>query len=225
MALLLGMEPTRANRLLGTLAAVGLAEQGTDRKYRPGPGVHVLAAQSLQGSHLLASALPHLETLREEIAVPKAVVALGVLWQRQVCYLFHARSGMALAKAIGTHQIELAGYSSIGVLFLALSNDQNEVALAQAEVSSLRRPPPAPLDGSVNLARQNGYGRLNFSQGVISLAVAVGNPAIAGLAVSGHLEEDQIAPTVARLRQSAALITQTLDTPANSVPVKINVSS
>lgn len=209
MAALLSMEPTRANRLLGTLAAIGLAEQGADRKYRPGPGVHVLAAQSLQGSHLLSCALPHLETLRAEIEAPDLAVALGVLWQRQVCYLFHARRGMALGEAIGTHELEPAGNSSIGVLFLSFV-DESETALAQTEMGSVQRAPLMPLTEAVEAARRRGYGRLDFRHGQISLAVAVGTPAIAGLAVSGRFQAAQIPDVVERLRQSAAHISQAM---------------
>src|SRR5687768_12021147 len=46
----LGLENTRVNRLLKTLAAIGMAEQNVVRKYSPGPGMHVLAAQSLYAS-------------------------------------------------------------------------------------------------------------------------------------------------------------------------------
>ncbi len=206
MAAILGMEPTRANRLLGTLAAVGLAEQGTDRKYRPGPGVHVLAAQSLQGSHLLSCALPHLEALREENLAPDLVVALGVLWQRQVCYLFHARPRMALSQAIGTHELEPAGNSSIGVILLAQTGVGEEVALAEAELSGISKPPLPSLSESVAHARREGFGRLDFRQGEVSLAVAIGEPVIAGLAVSAKFEAAQIPVALARLQETAALI-------------------
>src|SRR5450432_664771 len=76
----LGLEPTLANRLLGTLAELGLAERTPERKYRPGPGIHVLAAQSLRGSGLLQAALPVIRGLLDE----GLAVALGVLWRSDV---------------------------------------------------------------------------------------------------------------------------------------------
>jgi len=54
----LGLEPTRVHRLLRTLAHLGLAQQDAQRRYRPGPGIHVLAAQAMFGSGLLRRALP-----------------------------------------------------------------------------------------------------------------------------------------------------------------------
>src|SRR5690348_18426155 len=46
----LGIDATKVNRLLKTLAYLGIARQTADRKYAPGPGMHVLAAQSLFAS-------------------------------------------------------------------------------------------------------------------------------------------------------------------------------
>ena len=86
----LGLETTRVNRLLKTLAALGLAAQGQDRKYRPGPGIHVLAAQALFGSGLLRRAIDPLEDLHRF----GLTVALGVLWRDHVAYLYHAEAGM-----------------------------------------------------------------------------------------------------------------------------------
>ena len=206
MAARLDLEPTRANRLLGTLAELGLAEQDGDRKYRPGPGIHVLAAQSLQGSHLLACALLYLEALREE----DLTVALGVLWQRQVCFLFHARSGMKMEDAIGTHELEPAGNSSIGVLFLAQHDDEEEIARAQEELASVRKPPQTPLVKSVAAARRKGYGRLDFPGGGVSLAVTIGVPPIAGIAASAKMDEARVTEVVTRLRDTAQSITRAM---------------
>src|SRR5262245_29763060 len=63
LARALGLEPTRVNRLLKTLAHLGLAEQDAQRRYRPGPAIHVLAAQSLFGSKLIRRAIGPLEEL------------------------------------------------------------------------------------------------------------------------------------------------------------------
>jgi len=73
----LGLEPTRVNRLLRTLAHLGLAQQDDRRKYRRGPGIHVLAAQAKFRSGLLRRAMPVLESLRRF----EFTVALGVLWR------------------------------------------------------------------------------------------------------------------------------------------------
>src|SRR5258706_11898625 len=78
----LGLEATRVNRLLKTLAYLGMARQTPKRKYLPGPAMHVLSAQSLFGSGLIRRALPVLENLQQS----GHVVALGVLWRGPVCY-------------------------------------------------------------------------------------------------------------------------------------------
>ena len=76
MARQLGANPTRVNRLLKTLAYLGIARQTANRKYTPGPGMHVLAAQSLFASGLIRRAMPVLEDLRRF----GHTVAMGVLF-------------------------------------------------------------------------------------------------------------------------------------------------
>ena len=49
----LDIDPIKVNRLLKTLAYLGIARQTADRKYTAGPGMHVLAAQSLFASGLI----------------------------------------------------------------------------------------------------------------------------------------------------------------------------
>ncbi len=46
----LDLNPMRANRLLKTLAEIGLAQQDQKKKYSIGPGIHALTAQALFGS-------------------------------------------------------------------------------------------------------------------------------------------------------------------------------
>ena len=57
----MGMNSTRVNRLLMTMASIGLTVQDEQRRYLPGPGVQALAAQAIRGSSLFAQALPQLE--------------------------------------------------------------------------------------------------------------------------------------------------------------------
>lgn len=81
----LGMDTTRANRLLKTLAAMGMLAQTPSRKYGPGHGIHVLSAQSLRASGLLNAALAPLESLRRF----GLIVSMGVVWHGRVSYLYH----------------------------------------------------------------------------------------------------------------------------------------
>src|SRR6476661_1752039 len=60
----LDMDVTKTNRLLKTLAYLGIARQVANRKYTAGAGMHVLAAQSLFASGLIRRSLPLLGGLR-----------------------------------------------------------------------------------------------------------------------------------------------------------------
>jgi DNA-binding IclR family transcriptional regulator len=127
----MGLEQTRVSRLLKTLAASGIAHQGPDRRYGAGPAMHVLGAMSLQGSGLLRAAEPALERLTEF----GMIVALGVLWRRQVSYLFHWQPGMAFVQAIGRVGLVDAANSSIGMALLSKLPDQTIEELYQPEES------------------------------------------------------------------------------------------
>lgn len=168
MARRLGREHTRVNRLLGTLAHLGLAEKTPDRKYAPGPGVHLLAAMSLRGSRLLRTALPHIRDLMERTGER---IALGVLWRDHVCYLFHGGPDEPIEAAVAPENLFPAKQSSIG---------------------------------GVLLGRFTGDGYAVSPTG--SLAVPVGDPAIAGLAVSGKVPKDRIHTLVKELRVTAERI-------------------
>lgn len=128
----MGWEATRANRLLGTLRDLGLAEQDADRRYRPGPGVHLLAAQCLHGSGLLAAAVPVLRELRGDFGV-----ALGVLWQGQVCYLLHAAQGRPIEEGLRRTAPLPADASSIGMVLEA--HAPGPWRTAASELAAIRR--------------------------------------------------------------------------------------
>lgn len=146
---MLGLEPTRVNRLLKTLAFVGLAQQDGNRKYLPGPGIHALAAQSLRGSGLIRRALAPLESLFDL----ELQVALGVLWGDQVCYLYHHSPGEAAAQGIGREPLYPAHSSGLGQVLLAeLSDDEIRSLYANAD----ERQRVAPGREDVVLEGENG---------------------------------------------------------------------
>ncbi len=113
------MEPARANRLLRSLALSGMLMQDEHRKYRAGPGLHVLSAQAVRASGLLPAALPAIEELRDT----GLIVALGVLWRDQVSYLIHGRSNRKLEEGIGRVANYPASKSAIGLALLARRTD------------------------------------------------------------------------------------------------------
>ena len=182
----LGLEYTRANRLLRTLAYLGLAEQDDKRRYRPGPAIHVLAAQAMFGSGLLRRAMPHLEDLRRF----NCVVALGVLWQDQVCYLYHASPETPPGEAFGRVGLFPAHQSGIGCALLAAESDQQVrqrlrgVADRKGVAVVLDRLKACRTTG-VAVVPQDRAGR------TLSYGVAIGSKPTAAIGLSGRLAKNR----------------------------------
>ncbi len=196
----LGMEPTRANRLLGTLAQLGLATRTAERKYTVGPGISILAAMALRRSRLLTCALPHIRRFQEETGLG---AALGMLWRREVCYLYHGRPGSPLLAAITGQDLFPAEVSSIGQVLLAEMADAAVRRLyASASVRCLGTPAIATLLSELAQVRARGYGILAGQ----SVAVPVGRPAVAGLAAMGMAQPAGVPAAVARLQHAAQAI-------------------
>jgi DNA-binding IclR family transcriptional regulator len=116
LAQILDMELTKVHRLLRTLAHLGFTQQNKGRKYGPGPAIYALAAQTLYASHFMRDALGPLEELR---AKQPHIVAMGVVWNRRVNYLYHAKRGTPLEKAIGTFGNWPAADSGIGLAVMS----------------------------------------------------------------------------------------------------------
>jgi DNA-binding IclR family transcriptional regulator len=187
------LEPTRVNRLLKTLAHSGLVHQTTQGQYISGPGLHVLAGMSLQGSGLLTAALPSIRELAKE----KLTVALGVLWHDQVCYLYHGHPGQPLELGIGSQELFPAVSSSIGQSILAHLS------------KSIRTKLPKPH--SYNKIQKNGYALVEQQDGIRTLGTAIGNPPIAGIALAGRITSARIPGLVKRLKTAALNISQKLE--------------
>jgi DNA-binding IclR family transcriptional regulator len=197
----LNIDPVKVNRLLKTLAYLGIARQTADRKYTAGPGMHVLAAQSLFASGLIRNALPVLESLRRF----GHTVALGVLWQDSVSYLFHAPPGIEASRGLGRIGLLPATTSGIGTVLLSEYDD--------ADVRDLYKDRPIPMypDGIEQLlaklaeVRKLGYARVHVADARDHhvVAVSTGDPAHAGVALSGWIPEAATAPLVEALRAAA----------------------
>lgn len=196
----MGLTRTRANRLLGTLAFMGLVERDRDRKYRPGPGLHALAAKSLMATRLLPSAMPTLVALSAQ----GYTVALGTLWAGQVCYLFHERPGQSVAESVMHHELWPARNSSLGVALVAarLVEVDDRVVLPEGAQDTLLE--GQELAVTVAAARKNGFAMLRFEDDVVSIGVTVGEPPMAGIAVSGRHLNDKAVPEIAQRLQSEA---------------------
>ena len=191
----LGAEHTRVNRILGTFCALGLLEQTPDRRYRPGPGVHVLAAQSLKASGLLRAALPVLRRFDSG----GLDLALGVLWNDFVCYFFFRTPGLDADDAISGRELFPAEQSSIGRIIAAwrMAEKANAPAfMKKKEAEQLR---------------EKGYAINRMNHHHASIAVGVGSPVFAGLALTGGPVADKIVPgMVEKLNKASEEITARL---------------
>lgn len=197
----LGFNPTRVNRLLKTLAYLGIARQTANRKYTSGPGMHVLAAQSLFASGLIRNALPALEKLRRF----GLTVALGVLWNDSVSYLFHAPPGLDAAQGLGRIGLLPASSSGVGIALLAEHDDA-----WVRELYEEREIPGFPggiddLVAALEQVRALGFARVLVSEedDRHTVAVGVGHPAFAAVAVSGWIPEQNMPMIVEALQQAA----------------------
>lgn len=197
----IGLDPTKANRLLKTLAYLGIARQTTNRKYTPGPGMHVLAAQSLFASGLIRRALPILEGLRRF----GHTVALGVLWNDSVSYLFHAPPGLEASRGLGRIGLLPATTSGIGMVLLSELGDERVSAIYEAkDIPSFPGGLQELLDRLATI-RQLGYARVHVADDRDHhvIAVSTGDPGHAGVALSGWIPEGATEALVQALRIAA----------------------
>lgn len=214
---LLQDDHTRTSRLLSTLASIGLLEKTPQRKYQPGPALHVLAAQSLHGSMLLTCALPHLAKLMNR----GMTVALGVLWQRQVCFLFHCKPGQPLEESIGRHQLHPADRSSVGLALLAHSTPEPKHRFPRTVWEAEPTMPVTNLDPVLLGVKRLGYARLRFAdRGILSVGLPLGNPPFAALALSGPWEASETPRVVSLLQETAAAILADLATAHSQAALK-----
>ncbi|MDB5710318.1 MAG: transcriptional regulator [Sphingomonas bacterium] len=197
----LNADPTKINRLLKTLAYLGIARQTANRKYTAGPGMHVLAAQSLFASGLIRRALPELESLRRF----GHTVALGVLWGDNVSYLFHAPPGIEASRGLGRIGLLPATTSGIGVVLLSELDDEDVRELYLDKDIPMFPGGIEQLLTKLAEVRQLGYARVHVADDRDHhvVAISTGDPAHAGIALSGWIPEASSEALVAALRESA----------------------
>jgi len=196
----LGLEKTKTNRILKTLAHLGFATRTSSRQYLPGPAMHVLSAQSLHASGLLRRALPELE----ELSKLGLVVALGVLWKRSVCYLYHHAPGGSKYEAIGKLGLYPAEGSSVGRAALAEMRDE-DIRLAYEKSAPEGFESVDKFIGELEDVRRKGYAMVRWPDH-ISLSVSLGAGSEAAMALSGQIPEDGVAAHVEILKKAAERI-------------------
>jgi DNA-binding IclR family transcriptional regulator len=175
----LGLNSVRVNRLLKTLDYLGLAHRDSSRRYSIGSAMHILAAQSMAASGLLARALPQLQKLSKL----DKVVALGVLWKDQVCYLYHNNNPEDFNAGLTRVKLYPALESSIGVALLAeLDEIQLKLTLGERYTEKVKK--------MLQKVSKNGFTALKHHDH-ISLAMPIGKPAYAALAISNIKNKDE----------------------------------
>ena len=197
----LDSDPTKINRLLKTLAYLGIARQTANRKYTAGPGMHVLAAQSLFASGLIRRALPELEQLRRY----GHTVAMGVLWNDSVSYLFHAPPGIEASRGLGRIGLLPATTSGIGIALLAELEDVDVRELYEGRDIPMFPDGIDSLLAKLSEVRALGYARVHVAdeRDHHIVSVSMGDPVHAGIAMSGWIPEGATAPLVEALREAA----------------------
>jgi len=181
LARLMGINTTRVNRLLMTMASIGLTMQDEQRRYLPGPGIHALAAQAIRGSALFSQALP----LLESYAPKDIVVAMGVLWEDQVIYIYHSEPGSQMSQALAGFHMLPAWQSVIGMSLLAAESDEElQKRFVDEQWQQL-----AP-----HIAQQRELGRVvwHHDDGEVSMAKPLGAHS-AALAFAGMWQADDAA--------------------------------
>lgn len=195
---LMGINTTRVNRLLMTMASIGLTMQDEQRRYLPGPGIHALAAQAIRGSALFSQALP----LLESYAPKDIVVAMGVLWEDQVIYIYHSEPGTQVTQALAGFHMLPAWQSVIGMALLAAETDE---ALQQRFVAEQWQQ-LAP-----HIAQQRELGRVvwHHDDGEVSMAKPLGAHS-AALAFAGmwQVDDSVIDERLSELHTLARRLTQ-----------------
>lgn len=198
LARLMGINTTRVNRLLMTMASIGLTMQDEQRRYLPGPGIHALAAQAIRGSALFSQALP----LLESYAPKDIVVAMGVLWEDQVIYIYHSEPGTQVTQALAGFHMLPAWQSVIGMALLAAETDE---ALQQRFVAEQWQQ-LAP-----HIAQQRELGRVvwHHDDGEVSMAKPLGAHS-AALAFAGmwQVDDSVIDERLSELHTLARRLTQ-----------------
>ncbi|WCE29149.1 helix-turn-helix domain-containing protein [Vibrio sp. SCSIO 43137] len=193
----LDMNPSKVNRLLMTMASIGLTTQDNKRRYLPGSGIHALGAQAMRSSNLFRKSI----TVLENIAPHDHIVALGVLWEDKVVYLYHSKPGQDRYEALLDYKIQPATNSVIGICLLAEHSDEKLIQLlGEDRLSSIR-----PL---IEKMRTEHHVFLNHSDGELSMAVPIESVDKAALAFAGFygISDEQKQKKLQRLEVLASML-------------------
>ena len=201
---LLKIESTKAHRLLKTLAHLGLAHQCGNRKFQAGPGLSVLAAQSLLNTPLWQTMREPLQELQSQIPYE---VKLGLSWEGAVFYFFRGEPEFPAEWAMGRMDLQSATRSGIGMALLSCClQEKVEAIFIGGPVPGF----PGGLPSLIKTLRQiksRGYAFVPGADSVkkYSLAVSQEDKSYA-ISLSGPIEEEEIPELVILLRHTLHLL-------------------
>lgn len=195
----LDMELTRVHRLLRTLTHIGLVIRTNSRKYKSGPGILVLAALSLHASSFADRVLPVMEALRRKT---RLTVALGVLWERYVSYLYHSAGEKSGAQALGAHEVWNASESGLGMAALArLSDDEITKRYEHHPIPAYKN--MGSLLRELSRIRREGFARIRTKTGEYTLAISLPNSPSLAVGFAGDADEISASKLLPVLQESA----------------------
>ncbi|MFT6434660.1 MAG: DNA-binding IclR family transcriptional regulator [Candidatus Azotimanducaceae bacterium] len=193
----LGIDTTKVHRLLRTLAAGGYLRQIKGRKYVPDAAIAVLAAQAMQGAGFVDHVYPILDELHKSTGM---LVAYGMLWNRQVTYLYHAKPGIKAGMGLAGHTLVDATQSRLGLAMLArLSQGELELRYTKKEIpgfSSFKE-----LLGKLKMIQENGYiYEKTNTKGDKTVAICFEKKPAISIAIAGKINKSKVDFWVKRLR-------------------------
>jgi DNA-binding IclR family transcriptional regulator len=208
-----GLQKSTAHRILGTLCALGYAEQDESSRYRASLKVWELGAGVVAELPIRRAAAGFLQSLHRATA---ETVSLTILSGDDVVYLekLVAPRPVRFLTRVGSRVP--AALTAGGKALLAMRPDAAEIVARTAT----RRPLDVPaVMAELDEARRRGYALSGYSPGVTSIGAAVvigGAPAQAALSVSAP--NDRLAGTrrdaaVEALLEACSRMAEALDHP------------
>lgn len=181
LAKTLNMDQTRVNRLAKTLAAIGFLKQNKSRKYFVGPGIHILATQSIHASGILSASMESIIKLEKT----NLLVSMGVAWRGFVSYIYHKSPETSRENAIAPIDIFPVESSGLGIAILSkLSNEEMIIS---------HHNPSEKCQSLIEEAKNNGYAFIKQnSNSSATLAVTIKNAEHIAIGLSGNITKKDI---------------------------------
>ncbi len=145
----------------------------------PGPGIHAPSRRSLFAARRFS---PRRSPLLERHAPKDIVVALGVLWEDQVIYIWHSAPGTQMSQALAGFHMLPAWQSVIGMALLAAESDEALMARFTPEQWQQLAP-------HIQQQREQGQVVWHHEDGEVSMAQPLGAHS-AALAFAGMWQVD-----------------------------------